>query len=78
MASFGRLADDRRPRMRTEGRQVTVLPRFSRREPLEIQIQRQRAKLARLDEQLGRAMSRRADEEEKLADLLILQGKLEG
>jgi hypothetical protein len=30
-----------------------------------------------LDEQLGRAMSRRADEEEKLADLLSLQRKLE-
>lgn len=33
------------------------------------QIAKQEAKLKRIDEQLGRAMTRRADEEEKLARL---------
>lgn len=53
------------------------LPPYSRREPLEIQIRRQQAKLERLEERLGRMMSQRALEEEKLADLLKLQARMD-
>jgi hypothetical protein len=35
-----------------------------------VRIERQQAKLAKIDEQIGRLMTKRVDEEEALADLL--------
>ena len=45
---------------------------------LEARISRQRQKLARIEEQLGYMMSRRALEEEKLANLLEQERQLQG
>lgn len=44
--------------------------------PIAVMIERQRAKIVQIDERLGRMMSRRADEEEALAELLALQQRL--
>ncbi len=40
-------------------------------------VQRQRTKLAKLDESIGRAMSIRAEEEQTLADMLRLLNEAE-
>ena len=56
---------------------TTKLPPYSRREPLAVQIQRQEAKLAVMEEKLGRMMSERVKEEERLSDLYKLRARLE-
>lgn len=53
-------------------------PRYTTRAPLSVRIERQEKKLKDLDEKLGRMMTRRADEEEKLADLYRILVRLEG
>lgn len=46
------------------------------RDTLPVRIERQFRKLAALDARLGRLMTQRVDEEEKLAELLRLQNGL--
>jgi len=46
---------------------------MAHRVPISALVEKQRARLVKIDEQLGRLMTKRVDEEEVLAELLLLE-----